>query len=386
MTAELPRSEAGEAALNGTFIHQIGENLLLGKTHEAGEELNVEGVGTRKITKAQLEEASSYNDYVRDIAALDENSELIAEMKVDLTDIAPNTFGHSDAVVIENGTLHIIDLKTGSQKVNAVNNTQMRLYGYGAFQELEMLHDIHTISMHVVQNNVKTGYNISWETMYVDKLLEWIETVAKPAAVEALKEDSKCTPGETQCQWCDAASFCTDAHELALDMFDDMTESLKDEDPEVAKKDPELAANLVTIEECSKFVENAKFITQLLNGYTNRLERELKDGAKIPGFKLVQANTRKKWVNELEAFAKLKTWAALDEVAPRKLATVNQIETALGKMSTAKKNKFNDLWVKPEGSIVMAPESDKRTAIKPVVEDFDDITTKIEDDDLDELL
>ncbi len=374
MTSDLPRSEAGEAALSGTFIHQIGEDYLLGKSYEIGEELNVEGVGTRKITAAHIEEAAGYADFVKNIAKQDENAEIIAEMKVDLTSIAPETFGHSDAVVLENNTLHIVDLKTGAQVVSAINNSQMMLYAYGSYLEMTDLNDITNISMHIYQNNIKAGKNISTYNMSVEQLLTWIEEVAKPAATEALKEDSKCIPGEKQCQWCDAASFCKDAHELALNVFDDMTENLKDENPEIAAK-------FVTIEECAKFVENSKFITQLLAAYTNRLEKELQDGAKVKGFKLVQAQTRKKWVSEIDAYAKVKTWLPLDEVAPRKFATVTQIEKALGKMSTAKRNKFNDLWVKPEGQVVMAPESDKRPAIKPIVDDFENITEKIEDID-----
>lgn len=386
MTEGLPYEPGGEAALRGTRIHWIAEQLLLG---EKGFKVNDEVLGDKqcqgpyKIELDMLKEAEAYRDYVIGLTVHYKDSEIIAEMKVDLTDIAPDTFGHSDAVVIttdDNGlsTLHIVDLKTGSGLVSAVGNTQLKLYAYGALVEMELLYNINEIALHVVQDNQRAGKNNSCYRLSKDTLIEWIENEVKPKAKLALGDDAPCVAGEKQCQWCKAATFCKTAHDYGNQLMGDMFESIQDE-PTVLKK-PALASNFVDVESCAKFLDSMKFINQLAKSYEERIEKELLAGKEVAGYKLVLSNHNKKWLNELEAFDKLKSWCPIDEIAPRKLCTPNQAETILGNISTAKRNKFNELFKRPEGSPIMAKESDKRPAIKPIVDSFEDLTEIIEDD------
>lgn len=376
LTADINR-ESGSAAQRGTNIHQIGENLLIGKTIEIGQDVVVPGwhdnLDTEFVAeKDMVEEGKNYYDYVMKIANRDIDSELIVEMKVDLTDIAPDTFGHADAVVVENNTLHIVDLKTGAGLVSAKENSQLMIYAYGAFQELELYHDIEKVNLHIVQDNARTGGDKSndW-ILTVDELITWIEDEVKPKAIEALKDDSECVPGETQCQWCDAASFCTALHKQAEetigDIFDDVTEPKQVKDLE----------QTVKIETAMEFLKNAKLITLLIEAYEGRISRALLGGGQVPGYKLVKGVKHRKWTDEEEAYNKLKGWCQIDEVAPRKLVTPNQAEKILGSMSTQKKNKFNDLWVRPEGELMCVPESDKRPAEKPVTDDFEDLDDEL---------
>lgn len=386
MTEGLPYEPGGEAALRGTRIHFLGEQLLLG---EKGFKVNDEVLGDKqcqgpfKIELDMLKEAEAYRDYVVGLTVHYKDSEIIAEMKVDLTDIAPDTFGHSDAVVIttdDNGlsTLHIVDLKTGSGLVSAVGNTQLKLYAYGALVEMELLYNINEIALHVVQDNQRAGKNNSCYRLSKDALIEWIENEVKPKAKLALGDDAPCVAGEKQCQWCKAATFCKTAHDFGNQLIGDMFESIQGE-PTVLKK-PALASNFVDVESCAKFLDSMKFINQLAKSYEERIEKELLAGKEVPGYKLVLSNHNKKWLNELEAFDKLKSWCPIDEIAPRKLCTPNQAETILGNISTAKRNKFNELFKRPEGSPIMVKESDKRPAVKPIVDNFEDLTEIIEDD------
>lgn len=375
----LPRRESGSAAMRGTYIHQIGEDLLNGIEHTVGEVFKVEGVtGFNKIDKDMLKEAQGYFDYVMNLTLYSKDDyELITEMKVDLTDIAPNTFGHSDTVLYTaaDKTLHIVDLKTGGGLVNAFGNSQLMLYGYGAYMDMCDFYDIEFISTHIVQENVMAGRNNSSANMSVAELLEYIEDTVKPAAKEALSDNAKCVAGEKQCQWCDAASFCKVAHKFSSDIVEDMFATVEDE-KDVKPKD---MGDYVTIEEAVKFVKNAKMIKQMVTSYEARIEKDLQDGKTVEGFKLVMSKHNKKWCNELDAYTKLKTWGSLDEVAPRKLLTVNQMTILLGQMTTKKSNIFEKLWTKPEGQPVMAADSDKRPPIKAIVESFENID---EDDEL----
>lgn len=374
MTAEI-KSQSGSAAYHGTIVHQAGENILLGKNCETGISIIVNDNGVNKfewLSKPQFEEAKNYADYVKRLVKKDKNSELIVEMNVDLTDIAPDTFGHADAVVVENGNLHIIDLKTGASLIASENNSQLMLYAYGAYKELEIFHDITSITLHIVQDNAKTGTDRSnnW-SITVDDLICWIDDEVKPKAEEALKEDAECVPGESQCQWCDAASFCPTLHKHAESIIEDVFENL--DGPEEIKS----SGDTLPIESVTKFLENSKLITNLISAFTRRIERELLNGNDVTGYKLVKGMKHKKWEDENLAYEKLTSWCKIDDVAPRKLCTPNQAEKILGKMSTVKQNKFNELWTRPEGELVVAPISDKRPSEKPAIDDFEDLDDEL---------
>lgn len=374
MTSDINR-KSGSAADRGTAIHQIGEDLLSGKSPSINDDLIFKsGNLTMKyvISKDMMEEAKNYHSYVMSIAKKDKNSELTVEMNVDLTDIAPDTFGHADAVVLENGNLHIIDLKTGAGLISAKENSQLKLYGYGAFKEYELFHNIDNIILHIVQDNAKTGgdRSNSW-SITPDDLIMWIDDEVKPAAEEALKDDSKCIPGESQCQWCDAASFCPALHKHAESIIEDVFDNL--DGPEELKD----AGETLPIELVTKFLENSKLINNLIKAFNDRISRELLNGKKIEGYKLVKGQKHKKWTDEIEAYEKITRWCKIDDVAPRKLCTPNQAEKILGKMSTAKSNKFNELWVRPEGELMAVPNSDKRPAENPAIDDFEDLDDEL---------
>lgn len=383
LTANI-KSKSGSAAMLGTTIHQAGENILNGEHCEPGISITFDpeyNLPMQWLNKSGYEEAKSYANYVQAICKKDKDKdyELLVEMKVDISQIYPEGYdigdetmtGSADAVVIENDNLHIIDLKTGAGLVSAEENSQLKIYAYGAYEELSVFHDINNIILHIVQNNERTGGDRtnSWETT-PNEIIDWINNVVKPAAEEALSDNARCIPGESQCRWCEASSFCEAANKHAEELLDDLFDDIDEDDV----KD---SANILPIEKVTKFLESFKFISNLSNSYQNRIFDELMKGEEVDGYKLVKSQTRKKWSDEIAAYEKLTNWCKIDEVAPRKLVTPNQAEKVLGKMSTQKLNKFNELWIKPEGELMAVPVSDKRPAEKPVVNDFDDLDDEL---------
>ena len=372
-------NKSGETAYRGTVIHQAGEDLLLGKFLQPGTTVIVEqDDGSKKaeyIQKDMFEEAKAYSDYIRLIAKRDKNSEIIPEMKIDLTDLAPDTFGHSDAVVIENNTLHIADLKTGAGLVNSEGNSQLMIYAYGALLELEMFHDIHNIELHIIQNNSKTGGDKSnSHRLSVDELLTWVNDIVKPAAKEALSDEARCIPGDIQCKWCPAASFCPELMKNVEDIFDDLTDGHRGD--LIAGGGKNLIAR-VDMDKAIEFYKSLSLIDIWKKAIESRMYEDLEAGKEVKGFKLVKKSKHKKWINEEEAFQKLKAWEKLDDIAPRKLITPTQASKLLGQMSTIKSNKFAKLWIKPEGELIVVKDSDKRPSESPVIDNFQDINNEL---------
>ena len=386
LTAEIKRTSNPSARL-GTFTHLVGEKLLLGEEVVSGQSLHCEWEeGMEWCNRDMLSEATNYYNYVKEIESRSKNAVLIVEKTVDISYIYPKSYldemdeaptGHADAVVIEGNTLHIIDLKTGANLVEAFDNSQLKIYAYGVYLEYCFDYDITEIELHIVQNNARTGGDRtnSWVTT-PEYIGSWVENKVIPSAQDALSDNPTCRAGEAQCQWCEAKTGCAEAlryaNEVIGDLFDDV------DDIPTNKKEVVEHTKTVSTENIVKFIETFSFLKGLNDAYEEKLRTDMVNGLEVAGYKLVKGVKHKKWKDEIEAYNKLKSWCALDDVAPRKLVTPSQAEKVIGEMTSKKRNIFNELWVKPQGELVVAPTSDKRPAEKPISQLFDDA----DDDDL----
>lgn len=349
-------------AQRGTDIHQLGEMMLKGETFEVGVSVPRELHGDDKpsmfwANADMVEEATNYCNYVHDLAT-DPSAEILAEAKVV---IIPeyDVNGHIDATVINNKTLHIVDLKTGRGEVSAEENMQLQLYALGTLDEHDMFYDFDTVVLHIVQDNAMISNTHSWETTPEDleDFREWITERARLA----LQEDSICTPSEKACQWCSHASKCEGLMEEVTGAF----EMVEDD----VKSDTNLSIDVISF-----IMSKRKMFDTAMKAYEGRIEDEIRQGNDVEGFKLVKGRKNKRWVNENEAYDKLKTWLPLDDIAPRKLLSPTQATKLLkgGDISARKSNIFDTLFEVPEGDIKLVASSAKG---EPVVfgEDFEDL-------------
>lgn len=346
-------NKSNAMAQRGTDIHQLGEEMLQGNNFEVGVSVARELHGDDKPTmfyanKDMIEEARAYCDYVRALAT-EPNSEVLAEAKVSIID-EYDVSGHIDATVINGTTLHIIDLKTGRGRVSAEENLQLQLYALGTLDEHELFYDFDKVVLHIVQDNAMISNTHSWETT-VEDLEDFREWITEKARL-ALQEDSICTPSESACQWCSHAGNCKA-------LMGEVTEAFEVVEDDV-KTDGEIA-----IEDITYLMMKRKMFETAMKAYEARIEDEIRQGNEVEGFKLVKGRKNKRWVNENEAYDKLKTWLPLDEVAPRKLATPTQVAKMLkgGDISSRKSNIFDTLFETPEGEIKLVASSAKGEAV-----------------------
>ena len=96
-------------------------------------------------------------------------------------------FRTSDAILISDGTMHVIDYKHGlGILVSAEDNPQIKCYALGALELFDNIYDINTISMTIYQprrQNIST-YEISKDALYL-----WADEVLKPTADLAFAGD-----------------------------------------------------------------------------------------------------------------------------------------------------------------------------------------------------
>lgn len=73
---------------------------------------------------------------------------VMVEQRVDFSRWVRQGFGTADALIIADGTLHIIDLKYGSGiEVSAEDNPQLKCYGLGALDQFGDLYDIDEVRL-----------------------------------------------------------------------------------------------------------------------------------------------------------------------------------------------------------------------------------------------
>ncbi len=346
------------AAELGTSVHELGEICLL----EGGTAFDFIGktIYGHTVTDKMAEDAQFYVDYVRSF--LNETSELFVESKLNLEMVAEGTFGSSDAIVIADPVLHVFDYKNGRGHVDPFENTQGQLYALGAYHEHNLFYEFEKVVIHIVQPNSSQGSHASsWETS-VDDLLAFGE-YAKERAAMALSDDSPCEPSESACQWCEYSAQCRALHDFTTKLVTDEFQTFEEVD-----------ATAITLDEVAHILKHKKMIEDTLKKYESRVLDTLEAGEKVDGFKLVKKQVRKKWVNELDAYDKLITWFKQDEFTTRKMATPTQVDKLLGKdVSTRKANVFKTLWDLPEASNTIAPMSDRRKEVEPLMADFKEI-------------
>jgi hypothetical protein len=137
------------------------------------------------------------------------------EQRVDFSDWVPDGFGTADVVILSKNTIHVIDLKFGKGiPVDAKDNSQMRLYGLGAFNELSDLYDIKRVRMTVLQPRLA---NYSSEELLIFELLRWADEAVVPAAKLAWAGEGVFVPGpHCSSSFCKARFTCSARAEGAL--------------------------------------------------------------------------------------------------------------------------------------------------------------------------
>jgi hypothetical protein len=272
---------------------------------------------------------------------------LYVENRVDFSTFVPDGFGTSDAFIVTADTIHVIDLKMGRVPVTATNNTQARLYAIGALNLIgDEAGQIDTVKITIVQ---PTARQINeWEVSKTE-LIEWATNVVAPAAQAALQPDAPLIPGVKQCEYCKAAGDCAALAAFCMNTVMDNYRMRNEE--------------LIDAEGMAYILKHKKLITNWLDKVESRALNKILEGGCIPGFKLVEATTRRTWdpvVDEDIIAQKLLACGIPDEKCyTRKLLSPSQAHKILGNQF----KEIKELVFKPEGKPAIADENDKRPEI-----------------------
>lgn len=339
-------------ALEGTRAHDLAE-LCFDNDCFADEYLGSELDGG-VIDDDMVHHINGYISYVREMCKGADHFDV--EQRLDFSRIVPNGFGTSDVVAIKGNQLIIIDLKYGKGiEVSAEDNPQLMLYALGALDEYDWLTDIDEVVMCIYQPRKN---NVSEFSMTAAELDLFGEFVAERAKL-ALSGNAPREPGETQCQWCKAKATCPALHEYTQQVigaeFDDLD----------AMDNPDA----IPVTSLKLILDNKK----LIEGYLSAVEKHamsLAEENKLPGYKLVEGRSQRRWKDEQIAVKVLSEQYDDSDLYERKFVSPAKAEKLLGKKG---KEQLNDLVEKPRGKPTLAPESDKRKPIGDCSDDFENI-------------
>ncbi len=272
---------------------------------------------------------------------------VLIEQRVDFSRWVKQGFGTSDAIIISDGTLHVIDYKHGlGILVSAEDNPQMKCYALGALELFDNIYDIDTVSMSIYQprrQNVST-YKISKDDLYT-----WADEILKPTADLAYAGE-----GDYLCgTWC---GFCKAKHECRARAEANLTLAQHDFKLPPLLTDAEIEVILSRLDELVSWAGDIKEYA---------LQQAI-SGKEWNGWKLVEGRSNRRYTDE-EAVSKAVEAAGFNPYE-KKLLGITAMQKLLGK------SRFEELLAefieKPQGKPTLVRESDKRPAMNTAKEDF----------------
>ncbi len=353
LTENIKEEGASVYAAEGTLAHALAEDALRWyKDHGSLKGWRI----PRKLKDSDLwydgmkDDVFPYVEYVIEtFESRGEASALDIESRLDFSEYVPDGFGTGDAVIVDDGTLEIVDLKFGKGvPVDADNNPQIMLYGLGALLAYDYIYSIEKVRMTIVQPRL--DHITTFEIAAAD-LLDWAENTVKPIAKLAYDGKGEQKAGDW-CRWCKIKATCRTRAQTLMAITDKRNqEELSDE-------------------EISEILSARDAIKRWLTDIEDTVMDRLTAGGKLGGWKLVEGRSNRK-INDPEKLAGclMEYYPAELIYKPQELKTLTDLEKLVGKKRFA--DEFGDFVYKPEGKPTLVPESDKRPALHTPEAEFE---------------
>ena len=221
-----------------------------------------------------------------------------------------------------------------------------RTYALGALDAYGCIYAIDFIRLAIYQPRRE---NVSIDEFPKAELVAWGKDILAPRAKQAYAGEGEFQAGD-HCRFCPAKADCRKRAEYNLELakYDFAMPDTLGED--------EIAALLPRIDEFIAWANDIKAFA---------LQKAL-DGTHFDGYKIVAGRSVRKYTDEA-AVAKAVQDAGFDPFERRLLGI-----TAMGKLLGKKRMEdlLGGLMIKPPGKPTLVPETDKRRALDPAVEDF----------------
>ena len=270
------------------------------------------------------------------------DARLFVEVRLDMSAWVPGCFGTSDAIIVSDQTLEVLDYKNGQGvPVDAVGNPQARLYALGAVNEFGSIYNFGAVRETIIQPRLDS---ITDETMPLADLLLWGDSIRDTAQL-AYKGEGEYHAGDW-CRFCAAKAVCRTRATQAMQVFED---SFGD------------APDVIPSDSIAGILKVADLTEAWLKDVRQYAYAQAMKGEKFEGFKLVRGRApARKWRSETEVIDQMARAGYSEEqyMEQPKLMSVSALEKSIGR--TAFKALLAGETVQGDAPLTLVPESDKR--------------------------
>ena len=356
LEAQMPEQPESPYATQGSVFHTAMEMLLTADPRNAKELKQVTddligndlGYGDEwAITVEQINTKilPAWDAWKTLVAEYDIDDYFI-EVRVSLDTVIPKAFGTVDVLAKDTRKcLHVCDWKFGDGvPVPVEGNMQGLFYAGGALYDedpeiKEFCEDVSAVAIHIVQPRV--GDDSVLHTWVTDEAtIEQFIDQAVAAHDQAIKPDAPIKAGG-HCRWCKAKPICPAHTEAATDAL---------------SKSPEA----MTSTQLSAALAQADLLKAWITDVYALAQRELEGGASVPGYKLVQKQPRRVWIDPEAAEKALRARKVkVGDMFKRTLLSPTQIQKAIPKVYES----ISDMVDLRSSGLTVVPDSDKREAV-----------------------
>lgn len=350
-TEHLPE-ETSKYAVEGTRAHELCEAHLRNNLRwwEAGYgALPLSGSirldGEPDDPPEMVRAANQYVSFIHDLwVGYAVRPMVFIEQEVDVSRWVPGGFGTCDCLMIGDGILYIIDFKYGQGvPVSPERNPQLMYYALGAYALFEGIEEIGTVCMSIVQPRMQEEPQ-TWELPLAD-LLTWAREVLQPAAEMAWRGEGEFVTGE-HCRFCKAHPACR---------------AWKKQYGPLAGFEPYPEPATLSDEELGEWLQKLEGLAAYAKDLEEYAQQALLDGRSLPGWKLVQGRSTRKWTDQDAAFRQMEH-DGIDEAMlyTRTPISLTAAEKMIGKKKFAET--MSAFITRAPGAPKLAAASDPRPA------------------------
>ena len=357
----MPESTSS-AAEEGTVAHELAEYALdmylKGEYMPLLDELPTpKHIAANQYYSPEMDKyVTDYVCYVCDIYETVQDAEMHIERKFDLTSYVPECFGSCDCDIVGKKVLNIIDLKYGKGvQVDAKDNSQLMMYALGVLRTLSPKRqaEIETVRMHIAQ--VRLG-NYSVFEMPSRELTHWGIHVLRPTAEKAFAGKGDTVVG-SHCKFCKFKAQCRAQRDALVGDFEELGD-----------------IKALSLDEIADLLTKVDMYSDWLSSVKSHALSEALAGKNLKGWKLVEGRSVRTITDEEKAVEILVGMGYTEEeLRNHKLKGIEDLEKKVGKKALAVS--LGDILEKPKGAPTLALESDKREALQPTIDMFDEINT-----------
>jgi len=343
---KMPKQPSSEHADRGTLLHNAISEILDGRPDVLG-----------SVYEGQVLTQELFDEkIVPALAALDEidptqNMVYEVETRVGFGDLLPGVFGSTDLVGRIGTRAVVLDWKFGDGVVvDAVENPQLMFYA-AASMRTEAAQWAFEGATEVECIIVQPPMIKRWVT--TKERIKQFEQELVQAVKAAQQPDAKLAVGD-HCRWCTGKPICpkmTGAVDRALQV------QLKE----------------IDVDTLGRYLKNADLLEDWIKDLRGLALQLLEKDLPVPGYKLVQKQARRQWVDEATAIAKLGGTIVMYE--PLKTISPAAAEKLLKKRKMALPD---DLVVSVSSGTTLASEDDPRPAVLQIGQQLSAALSKLQ--------